>query len=191
MMFNTGSRVRLRTTRSFPRKFVPAEKTIPLWVLKTCRQVELRALLSGMMSGDGTWRVENSSGTYYTSEQELADRVQYLLSISGFRSHIRLRRGSSYEIQFSDNRFVDVIAGNIKIVPYSGRTWCVSTDLGSIMTRRKGAVAIVGNSSTDKCEVLCVDDNFVWFWGKYKHFAPKWFQERVRGSLTCVPDPPV
>ena len=46
-------------------------------------------------------------------------------------------------------------------------------------------------ASTDKCEVLCVDDNFVWFWGKYKHFAPKWFQERVRGSLTCVPDPPV
>lgn len=45
-------------------------------------------------------------------------------------------------------------------------------------------------SSTDKCEVLVIDDNFwQWWWHAYKKFAPKWFQERVRGSLPSVPDP--
>ncbi len=39
------------------------------------------------------------------------------------------------------------------------------------------------------CEVLIVDDNWVWWWPRYRDFAAKWFQERVRGSLTCVPDP--
>lgn len=43
-------------------------------------------------------------------------------------------------------------------------------------------------SAKDKCEVFVVDDAFQWYYYKYKQFAPKWFQERVRGSLTSVPD---
>jgi Rad3-related DNA helicase len=44
-------------------------------------------------------------------------------------------------------------------------------------------------SSTDKCEVLVLDDNWQWWWPAYRKFAPQWFRERVRGSLTCVPEP--
>ena len=44
-------------------------------------------------------------------------------------------------------------------------------------------------SVNDKCEVLIIDDSIVWFMIKYKHFAPEWFLERYRGSLTAVPDP--
>jgi Rad3-related DNA helicase len=44
-------------------------------------------------------------------------------------------------------------------------------------------------SSTDKCEILILDDSWLWWWPAYRKFAPKWFQERVKGSLTCVPDP--
>lgn len=44
-------------------------------------------------------------------------------------------------------------------------------------------------SSTDKCEVLAVDDNFQWFISKYRSFAPKWFLDRWRGSLQSVPAP--
>jgi len=46
-------------------------------------------------------------------------------------------------------------------------------------------------SSTDKVECLIIDDNFGWYWGRYRDFAPQWFQERVKGSLTCVPEPMV
>jgi len=44
-------------------------------------------------------------------------------------------------------------------------------------------------SSTDKCEVLILDDNFQWFWPAYRKYAPKWFRDRVKGSLSCVPEP--
>ena len=44
-------------------------------------------------------------------------------------------------------------------------------------------------SSTDRVECLIVDDTFLWWWPAYRRFAPLWFRERVKGSLSCVPDP--
>jgi len=47
-------------------------------------------------------------------------------------------------------------------------------------------------SAVDKCEYLICDDNWSWFWGKYKHFSPKWFQDRVKsGMVEIVPEPMV
>lgn len=34
-------------------------------------------------------------------------------------------------------------------------------------------------NANDKCEVFVVDDNWNWWWKKYKHFAPDWFIKRV------------
>jgi Rad3-related DNA helicase len=43
-------------------------------------------------------------------------------------------------------------------------------------------------SADDKCQVLVVDDAWRWWWPKYKHFAPTWFQERVsRHSTDLIP----
>jgi ATP-dependent DNA helicase DinG len=39
-------------------------------------------------------------------------------------------------------------------------------------------------SADDKCQVLVIDDAWRWWWPKYKHFAPAWFQERVSGQST-------
>jgi len=44
-------------------------------------------------------------------------------------------------------------------------------------------------SSSDKCEVMIVDDSMLWFIRKYRDFAPSWFMERYRGSLPVVPEP--
>jgi len=44
-------------------------------------------------------------------------------------------------------------------------------------------------SISDRCEVLIIDDNWKWFLPRYKQFAPEWFQARVRGSLSVVPEP--
>ena len=186
--FLSGEQVRCPEKQQYSKKIISVGKTIPMWVLQKCRKRELRSLLEGLMLGDGTWHGDRV-GTYYTSDCELADRLQYLLVLSGYRSHIRLRRQNSYEIQFSDNKFVDVTADNVAVEDYSGKTWCVSTDLGSIVVRRNGKTAITGNSATDKCEVLIVDDAAKWFMYQYRNFAPKWFMERWRGSLTCVPEP--
>jgi Rad3-related DNA helicase len=47
----------------------------------------------------------------------------------------------------------------------------------------------LNRTKSDLSEILIVDDNFIWWWPAYRKFSPKWFQERVRGSLTCVPEP--
>lgn len=44
-------------------------------------------------------------------------------------------------------------------------------------------------SAADRCEVFVVDDSWTWYWPRYRQFAPGWFQERVLGSLSTVPDP--
>lgn len=46
-------------------------------------------------------------------------------------------------------------------------------------------------SASDKCEVFIVDDNVRWFMRNYSHFAPAWFMERWKGSLSGVPEPVV
>jgi len=43
-------------------------------------------------------------------------------------------------------------------------------------------------SEEDKCEVLIVDDNWTWFWPRYKQFAPRWFHDRVIGTRTTIPE---
>ena len=47
----------------------------------------------------------------------------------------------------------------------------------------------MARSVDDRCEVLIVDDNWLWFYYRYRGFSPGWFQGKVRGSLACVPDP--
>jgi len=43
-------------------------------------------------------------------------------------------------------------------------------------------------SAEDQCEVLVIDDQWKWFWPKYKHFAPRWFAAAVRYVHT-IPSP--
>ena len=35
-------------------------------------------------------------------------------------------------------------------------------------------------AATDWCETLVIDDDWVWFWMKYRNFAPRWFADAVR-----------
>jgi Rad3-related DNA helicase len=42
-------------------------------------------------------------------------------------------------------------------------------------------------SKEDTCNIYILDDNWGWFWKKYRSFAPEWFADRVRGSFTSLP----
>jgi len=45
-------------------------------------------------------------------------------------------------------------------------------------------------SPNDRCEILITDDNWRWFWPKYRHFSPEWFQHRVLSFRRDIPHPP-
>ena len=39
----------------------------------------------------------------------------------------------------------------------------------------------------DYCEVFIMDDTIGWWWKKYAHLTPSWFQERYQGTLEQIP----
>ena len=41
----------------------------------------------------------------------------------------------------------------------------------------------------DQCENMIIDDHFVWFVGKYRKFAPKWWLDAVQ-TVRTIPEPP-
>ena len=43
-------------------------------------------------------------------------------------------------------------------------------------------------SVTDWSEIFIIDDDFWWFWNKYKYLAPRWFVEAV-GKSNWIPEP--
>jgi Rad3-related DNA helicase len=47
----------------------------------------------------------------------------------------------------------------------------------------------INRASEDLGEIFVLDDAWKWYYPAYKKFAPLYFQERVRGSVECVPDP--
>ena len=156
------------------------EKTIPRWVLQRASTSQMRALLEGLMVGDGT--IRKGGGTYFTSSLEIADHLQELLVLSGYKSTLKLRSGrQQYEIGYCTKGFTDGVR-KINVRPDVGRlerTWCVNTDLGTVIARRGGKTFIVGNSETDWAESLIMDDNFSWFYGRAKRYLPRWFQEAM------------
>lgn len=63
-------------------------------------------------------------------------------------------------------------------------SYCAMETLANESARGSRSVA-------DKCEVAVLDDNWKWYWYRFKQFAPAWFAERVIGSVSTVPEPMV
>ena len=150
------------------------EKTIPRWCIQKASATQLLALLDGLMAGDGSW-VTEKSGCYYSSNQVLIDRVQEITAITGYRSHVRHRRGQ-HEIQISKIGTVDVPKANVqnyKCVP----VWCPTTALGTVVARRNGHTFITGNSDTDHGSTYILDSDFIRLYHDNSSFFPKWFKD--------------
>jgi len=45
-------------------------------------------------------------------------------------------------------------------------------------------------SADDQCEILILDDQWMWFWPRYKKFAPQWFINAVaKRRIVTIPEP--
>jgi hypothetical protein len=162
-----------------------AKVKIPWWMLQNATRKEKKSLLLGLMLGDGTWQTKNS-GVYYTSDADLANFVQTLLVTLGYRSHLthrtRSRLKPNYEISFSDNAWVEITTENISKVKYVGRTWCVTSEFGTIITRRNGKVLITGNSirnDADWAKTYVLDSNASRLVSELKKFIPQAYHDAL------------
>ena len=185
------------------------ERAIPRWVLQRASCNQMVSLLEGMMRGDGSWFKLGSCGAYYTSELSLANSTQELLALIGFRSSL-VQRDGQYEVGFACSGFVDCPKETVVSDGPVEKSWCPTTELGTVLVRRNGKTFIAGNSPNDFSETFCLDNHIEWFLSQHagyiydkdlgrfnmrakrenkRDFFPEYVVEAFQ-RLNGVPDPP-
>jgi hypothetical protein len=130
------------------------EKNIPNWLMEMSER-QFSLFLTEYVKGDGhTDSDAKIEGRIFTGNKDLADRIQILLVTHGYKSQIDVRKkwgNENYLIRYVKKTYVRIARFRgkkplVEKIPYNGFTWCVETKNGTIMIRRNGKVAIVGNS---------------------------------------------
>jgi len=131
-----------------------ANKRVPSVVFDASVEQQER-VLDGLMGGDGTptdWA--QKGGRYCTVSRQLADDVQRLVVNTGRRATVRwvdrsrwgMRGIWTVSIALTPTWRLPVA----EEVPYKGAVYCFTVPSGRLITRRRGAVAITGNSAMNQ-----------------------------------------
>lgn len=178
-VFIRGRRRRYSSKRAYTKKWKTVEKGVPRWVFERMPRERMLDLVNGMMAGDGSKRPKGWTfgGTYFTKEDRIKDDFQELLSLTGFGSIARQRRGR-WEITFRSPALYDCVARTCVREAKREKTWCVNTKLGTVLVRRNGKPFIAGNSETDHASTYVLDGTFDRLLGK--GLFPKWMARAVR-----------
>jgi ATP-dependent DNA helicase DinG len=164
--------------------------TIPRWVLERASPSQMLKLLEGLMASDGSSRSpskrskDHVNGQYWTSNRALADKLQEMLALCGFRSTISVHRAAKGKeelcVGFLNPATTDVTRSSCVRPGPKVPVWCPSTRLGTVIVRRNGMTFIAGNSETDHAVTYVLDSNFAWFLTKHKELFPEYFLEAIR-----------
>jgi hypothetical protein len=142
-------------------KDIEHRERIPRWVLERASRPQLIALLRGLMAGDGTWpdgdTDGHSSGLYYTSSPRLADDVQELLALIGYRNQITPHREGQLQISFTKRATVTLNRDDAITEDGQSPSWCLTTDFGNVVMRRAGSTFIAGNTVDDFGVIAVLD----------------------------------
>lgn len=138
------------------------EKHVPEFVFRLSAE-QRWSLVRGLMGGDGTpWNWEEiGRGAYGTVSKQLADDLQELAIMGGWRASIRERQARNGLPHYT----VNLNRRNIRRLPqgipqeFSGNVYCFKMPNGTLVTRRNGDVAISGNSEILAALVVDQDRN--------------------------------
>jgi hypothetical protein len=135
-------------------------KKVPSFIFD-CSTEDQELFLRTLLMGDGS-RVHSSRSPQYNSQSEvLIDQVQRIAISLGYSSTKGFyKAGGMYrctimkrqENQLSKNN-------NIREVDYDGKIFCLKTNQGFYVTRRKGRVAIQGNTEPSCVVIMYIDSN--------------------------------
>lgn len=127
-------------------------KRLPSFAFDLCAD-QARILLRALMAGDGTptnWEADGW-GRYYTASEQLAQDVQRLGLLCGYRATI----GESdhpgrcrWEVRLSttaERRLPQPVPTR-----YRGDVWCFTMPSDNLVTRRNGVMAISGNTALNQ-----------------------------------------
>jgi predicted phage terminase large subunit-like protein len=145
------------------------DKFVPRRILSAPKR-QLRIFFDALMDGDGHWRDNRQSGTYYTISKQLADDVCEIAiklgyTVSMHKRQRQVRFGINYEVSFKPDRQTEILTGyhrykvatetkrrsNVRLEPYSGMVYDIGIEnTHTFIIRQNGTVWVSGNSWVKK-----------------------------------------
>jgi hypothetical protein len=109
-----------------------------------------------LLLADGEQVGEGLKGLLWSTDLTFVDRLQHLAVINGFSTQYGTRElpagRTAYRMSVGNKRHVCTDPGNKKSIGFEfdkpdpdERVWCVTTEHGTLVTRRNGKVVILGN----------------------------------------------
>lgn len=108
-----------------------------------------KALLKGLLDGDGTYRDGQHCVVFWSKKKERLDLVQLLAMSLNYRTLIDYKKGCVH-INPKTNTTQLQHRHTHDVVDYKGDVWCVTVPKGAFVVRRNGKVFITGNSGFPK-----------------------------------------
>jgi site-specific DNA-methyltransferase (adenine-specific) len=107
-------------------------------------------LLEGLLDGDGTRNENQHSETFWSQKKERLDIVSAICTTLNIRNYIDYQKGCVY-LNRKHNSTEFQSKHTVETVTYGGsRVWCLPTETGAFVVRRKGRPFISGNSGFPK-----------------------------------------
>ena len=110
--------------------------------------------LEGLLNSDGHYSGRDKNDLYFTTSDELANKIQALCSINGRPANIIKTKEGCNNIfimtdrmgkpMFNDSRNKN---SKVEVVDYKGDVYCATVSTGLLLIRRKGHTLICGNCS--------------------------------------------
>jgi len=140
-------------------------KKIPDFIFN-CSTENKELFLRTMLLGDGTRINSDRSPQYTSSSNVLIDQVQALAISLGYSSTRSYYKKGVNKVSIMNKQEHWLTRNlNVKEIEYNGKIYCLKTPTGFYVTRRKGKVAIQGNTDPT---VISLFSNTT---GPWKHFA--------------------
>lgn len=108
-------------------------------------------LLEGLMDGDGSYRENSYSRTFWSKKDFRNNILSAMLTTMGYRNYISYSEGHKGVVFNTKHQTTEIQYKHKKEnVKYSGKVYCLQTETGAFVVRRKGKPFISGNSGFPK-----------------------------------------
>lgn len=117
-------------------------------------------LLDGLIDGDGSSRENSYSHTFWSKKDFRNNILSAMLTTMGYRNYISYSEGHKGVVFNTKHQTTEIQYKHKKEnVKYSGKVYCLQTETGAFVVRRKGKPFISGNSGFPKsCNIgLAID----------------------------------
>lgn len=124
-------------------------KHLPFYFQRLSKR-QANILLTAAILGDGTYNKSNR--VYYTNSKRLADDIQILANLAGYNANVLnyLDKHKIIQVQISNiiryTNYKPINDANLITAEYNGNIVCFTVPNEILITRRKGKIAIQGNT---------------------------------------------